>query len=165
MALDITIEYKHIGHSEWIQIAVPPEEYFDDDEDITDIDAVPRYDHSIEYLNDVQKPTLEATRLTVKDNLQGKTLTITERFWNNGENRVIERRDSSGEEEIYWEMIIDVVVSKTPPKSECLRIGRDSGIVQVFLHTFIEQLPDGSEREEIIYPVRETRILTAELEG
>ncbi len=149
MALEVFIDYKRLGSDEWLRMTIPPHEYFDPHEEILGMDSVPRHNHAIDYLKGIPKVCVEATRLTIADTKVGKSGTITETFWNGGENRVIERRDLFGQDD--WELIIDVVVTDDPYVSECLRIGRVRGTIQVLSHVFIERRTDGSEKERVMY--------------
>jgi hypothetical protein len=154
--MEITIDYKLLTKPEWLHVTLLAEEYFDfhylDEGELLDIDSISKYDYAFEYINGISRCDVEITKLNISDHFSGKSLTITERFWNGGENQVIERSDSYSAPGGYWELIIDVLVSKTPQVNEILRLGRVSGVITVYLHSFIDRLADGTERIRTVYP-------------
>lgn len=65
---------------------------------------------------------------------------ITERFWNNRQNTIIERidMDLSKFQIIYNEIIIETLIKVNPNKWEILRMERKEQIMQPIFHSFIE---------------------------
>jgi hypothetical protein len=151
MAVAVTIDYRLVGQAKWERIVVPPSEYFDVDEEPLDVDSVAQNNHAIDYVSGVPHSDIEATRLTIMNDSVGNSRTITEMFWNGGENRIIERTDLSDGACNYWELILDVLVSDEPCVYEIMRMGRLDGILQVLSHVFIERRSDGSEQERVVF--------------
>jgi len=58
------------------------------------IDSVPIYDHAIDYLTDIADAAIQGTIITISDIAKSTIITITEAFWSDLKNRVIERVDS-----------------------------------------------------------------------
>ena len=91
--IQIAIEYKLNNSLHWQSVELTPSEYFDlePDENI-ELDCIPKYNHAIEYLN-LQPEQIVATKLILVDQTVESKRSIVERFWNAGENRLIERTD------------------------------------------------------------------------
>jgi len=85
------------------------------------------------------------TKLTLSDKAQKAERVIRETFWNDGQNRVIEREDGSFAP--YWEAIVETKISEFPPVWEVLRLGRRQGILIPWYHGFIRDNEDGSQTE------------------
>ncbi len=92
------------------------------------------------------------TRLRISDIEAQITKVITETFWNQGNNRIVERIDSRNSEVFYWLMIIDTKVQDNPTIWEILRIEKEDNLPKISHHSFIKDNEDGSQAEMNIYP-------------
>lgn len=142
--ISIKLEYMLLDSNIWASVTLLPEEYFDldPDEEIT-LDCVPKYNHAIDYL-DCDKVC--NTRLEISDLSTKATRGITETFWNDGKNRIIERIDK-GSGLDYNEMILEITVSESPLTWEIVRLHRQDGLLIPNYHGYITKNADGSETE------------------
>lgn len=150
----IRIDYQLVDSSEWCQIHLSPEQYFDLEvgEELSIGESVARFNHAIEYL-DIPLEKLRATRLVVEDGEAGKRREISESYWKNGRNSLIERRDFLHDKETYYEMIQEIHMAENPPTWEIIRVIREDNILQPIFHSRIVTNPDGSERETILLSI------------
>jgi hypothetical protein len=147
MATDtkVTIEFKLQGSEEWLSIPLSTDQYFDlEPGERPSMNSVPDYVHAVQYLK-VPRESVHMTRLTLEDSSDQARRFITETFWNQGENRVIERLDTGTKP--FWEMIVEVKVIESPPTWEILRLRRQDGIPLPSYHGFITNNEDGSQTE------------------
>lgn len=147
--MKILIDYSlHTGDKQTIELT--PEAYFDLEpgEEAT-LKSVPRHDHAVEYLP-VALSQVRMTRLQLLNEAVGTRRSITESFWNDGKNRVIERLDSGPVP--YWEMIFDSLVSEEPKVREILRLVRQDDALTPVYHGFFQSNTDGSRTETKIFP-------------
>src|SRR5262249_49510069 len=122
-----------------------PDEFFElEPGERATMDSVPRQNHGIDYL-EFAPQTIRMTRITIIDDVQKSVRVICETFWNNGQNRVIERTDRGVSE--YWEMILKIRINEAPPTWEILRLGRQDGTLSPLYHGLIQQNSNGSETE------------------
>jgi hypothetical protein len=153
MPIDIRIDYRLNGSAELLRKRFSPEAYFDlDPGETPEVDSVPQRNNAIEYLEGISRRDVEFTRLQIHDNVAGKTRVVTTTYWNDGENGIAEVSESSGGVQDYWELILDSLVSSSPRVNEILRVGREAGIIKIYMHDFIETRADGTERERMIFP-------------
>jgi hypothetical protein len=146
--IQVTIDYKLINSDRWESVEISPDVYFElDPGEEIELNSIPRYNHAIQYLNLAPK-TILITKLTLVDKLRNNERLIVETFWNNGENRVIERIDRDSHP--YWEMILESKISNSPPLWEILRLGRQDGCLTRLYHGFIQESNDGSQTETLI---------------
>src|SRR5262249_33848733 len=117
------------------------------------LDSVPKYNHAVDYL-DIDRRLIRNTIIKLRDSQTTATLTITETFWNEGKNRIIERTDTGPGGE-YWEVIVDTQAQDQSPIVEILRFGRQDGLITPWYHGFIARNQDGSETETKVYPKEE----------
>ena len=144
--VSITIEYQILGSTKWESVELSPEDYFDLDEGEEIVwDSVPMRNHAADYLG-VDKSKIGSTKLKITDSSTQVTKLITETFWNNGKNRVIERTDTGPGIE-YWELILEGIVSEQPVIWEVLRLDKLKGILTPSYHGFLQLNDDGSETE------------------
>lgn len=143
--IHITIEYKLTDSIDWKSLELTHAEYFElePDEEV-ELDSLPKYNHAIEYL-ELERHQVAATRIILIDEALKAKRSIVEKFWNQGENRLIERTDIG--ENQYWEMILEVQVSKKPPLWEIVRVGREDGVLTPWYHAFLQDNDDGSQTE------------------
>jgi len=146
--IQISIEYKLVDNSCWESLELTADEYFDlEPDERPELDSIPKYNHALDYLN-LESQRVSATKISLIDeNMAAKRL-IVEKFWNGGKNRLIERTDAG--KNPYWETILEVLVSETPPLWEIIRIGREKGIMTPWYHGFIEDKNDGTQKEVLI---------------
>ena len=146
----IEISWRSSGSDDWLSRSVSPLEYFEPDERSFEFDSIPRFDHAVEYLS-LKRDDVAATKITLTNSKQKRSRMISEKFWNNGKNRIIERFDES--DAPYWEMILESRSVEHPKTVEIMRIGRDpDGIVGPLSHVFLTEQEDGSHSEIIVYP-------------
>jgi hypothetical protein len=143
--IQIAIEYKLNNSIHWQSVELTPSEYFDlEPDEKIELDCIPKYNHAIEYLN-LQSERIVATKLILIDPTAESKRFIVERFWNGGENRLIERTDIGAN--TYWELILEHQISKDPLLWEIVRLGRENGIVTPWYHGFLQDNDDGSQTE------------------
>ncbi len=145
----IKLGYKLLGSKEWRSIDFLPESYFElESDEIVGLDSNPFYNHVIDYLVEdleVQKESVMATKVHLSDELTKQERLITESFWNNGRNRLIERQDIG--DQPYSEIILEMLVSEVPEVWEVLRCDRLSGVLSPSYHAKIQDREDGSQAE------------------
>lgn len=159
----ITIEIQYIvqNNQNLQSFFLYPFEYFDLEEDEQiDLDCCPKFNHAFEYINnnhsnfkDEYKNIL-FTKLLLTDLKHKKHRQITERFWSNGKNKIIERidLDLTRFKIIFKEIIIETLVTENPPTWEIIRLNQEDGIMLPIFHSFIEEKENGEqiEQEKII---------------
>ncbi len=143
--LRIAIGYKTSESDAWVSVVLSPEEYFDiEPDEVVGLNSVPKHNHGIDYLA-LDRLSVTTTKITLTDLRSGSSRVMQESFWNNGQNRVIERTDSGDDE--YWEMILDTHPDGSPLQREILRLVRRDGVVTPIYHGFFRQNQDGSKSE------------------
>lgn len=155
MTIEIFIDYRMHGSSEWETVEFTPEEYYDhsyyeDDNDPVEWDSVPEWDEAIEYL-DVDPVLVANTRLRICDTELGATRTITTIFWNYGRNQIVERIDKEPEGSDYA-MIQSVRLQDNPVIWEIMRFKRRDDVLEMEFHSFIQDNEDGSQSEKKVFP-------------
>jgi hypothetical protein len=146
--MQISIAYKVKESTEWEMITLSPDEYLDLEPGEEIEDCIPIYDHAIDYL-DVDRKSISDTKIIVRE-ANGQQQVITETFWNQGENRIIERTDSGFKS--FWLMIIEIKLKDTPPTWEIMRFEREDSIPKLCYHDLIQENEDGSQTETSVYP-------------
>jgi hypothetical protein len=153
--LAIEIQYKIHNSPDWHSLDLTPEQYFDlEDNEPIEIDCIPRYNHAIDYLKDLnlwQKKTIIVTRINLIDFSKKEQRQITERFWNQGKNRIIERidLDLGTFHTKYNEILIETQIKENPSQWQIMRLNRQDGIISPIFHGLIEENSDGSESENL----------------
>lgn len=143
----INLSYKLEDESNWFSQDIPPEKYFElENGEIVEIDCVPAHNHAIDYLDDLIKIKVKATRIILNDMYLKKKRIISESFWNGQKNRVIERIDFEPDEH-YNEIIIESQISVKPVITEIMRLVRNEDVLNPIYHGFIQTNPDGTETE------------------
>ena len=105
-----------------------PEDDFDlDDGEALSWDCVPQHSHAIDY-SEIEKRMIRNTKVTITDENSKVTKQITETFWDEGKNRVVECTDT-GPSVNCWELIVEIMINETPPTWEILRLDRAEGVV------------------------------------
>jgi len=141
----ITIEYKLTDSSSWEFLELTPDEYFElEANEKVSLDSIPQHNHAIQYLG-IEEQRVIATKIILIDEAKQAKRTLVERFWNQGENRLIERTDIG--EKPYTEIILEIQVSKEPPLWEIIRIGREDGVLTPWYHAFLQDNDDDSQTE------------------
>ena len=151
--IDVKIQYRRFGSDEWHLLQLTPEEYFElEVNEIPSLESIPVHNHIIEYIG-VEASKIRNTMVLVSDAIAKKSYSISEVFWNDGLNRVIERVDKdliSDVPQVQWELIVNTVVASedvATPGLEVLRLSRESGFVVPTFHGFYKRNQDGSEVE------------------
>ena len=148
LQMQISITYKVKESTKWEMITLSPNEYLDLEPDEEIEDCIPIYDHAIDYL-DIDRKSISNTKLIVRE-ANGQQQVTTETFWNQGENRLIERTDSGLKSS--WLMIITIKLKDIPLTWEILRFEREDSIPKLCYHVFIQENEDGSQTETAVYP-------------
>jgi hypothetical protein len=148
-SVSINIKYKLIHEQSWVNIDLTPQEYFDleEYEDI-ETDSIPLFNHALDYIK-TDKEKVEITQIIIHDSAKQAQITITETFWGNQDNRIIERIDVGTVEEGEL-IIVESKIKDIPLIYEVIRFNRKEGILVPEYHGFITQNADGSESEEKI---------------
>ncbi len=144
----IKISYLISGLDEWKSLELSPHEYFDfqyTDIHDSDIDSVPKYDHAIDYIN-IDKKEVSATILQLSDRISEERIEIRTSYWNDGNNMIIERRDS-GPNRLYYELIYSFKMSERPETYEIFRAVKKDCIFVPVYHGIIKNNTDGSQSE------------------
>ena len=76
---------------------------------------------------------------------------ISETFWNDGKNRIIEVSES-GDRAPRSELIVETRVNENPILIEIVRAWKDNAYWKMAFHVFIEGDPNGAETETQVYP-------------
>ena len=153
--ISIEIQYLINNSPELKSYQLSPNDYFDlEENEAIEIDCCPKYSHACEYIkekdnslvNDILFTKILLTDLGKKEHRQ-----ITEKFWNKGQNRIIERIDIDliQFKIIYNEIIIETLINVNPNKWEIIRLERNNQIMQPIFHSFIED-NNGQEKEQQI---------------
>lgn len=141
----ITIEYKLTDSNSWEFLELTPDEYFElEANEKVSLDSIPQHNHAIQYLG-IEHQRVSTTKIILIDEAKKVKRTLVERFWNKGENRLIERTDIA--DKPYSEIILEIQVSKEPPLWEIIRIGREDGVLTPWYHAFLQDNDDGSQTE------------------
>lgn len=149
--LTVVIKYKRKHDADWQTVTLPYDAYFESDQDDPlNVDSVPIHDHAIDYLSDLPASEIQATKLDISDTDNNLSISITETFWNNFNNRVIERVDF-GFQETYNEIIIQSRTQEEPVVTEVIRLVRQQGVLTAVYHGFISDNPDGSQSEHMVF--------------
>lgn len=131
-------------------------EYFDlEENEIIDINSCPKYNHGEEYLKqnkDFVINDLLFTKILLTDLRKKEHRQISERFWNEKQNKIIERidLDLTKFQVIYNEIIIETLINVNPNKWEILRLERNNQIMQPIFHSFIEDNQGKENEQEIV---------------
>jgi hypothetical protein len=152
MSVKVYIDYKLFGSSGWETVEFSPENYFDlDPGEEIEYDCVPDFSHAIDYL-DIDITLVSHTRVRVTDNELKKSRTTNSAFWNQGNNSITRRVDEEiGIVDKFT--VISMKISDNPPVWETLRIQEDNDVPIIEFHSFITDQDDGTETEEVIYPM------------
>lgn len=143
--IKIQINFLEKGQNVWQCFALEPDAYFDEDDAPFSWDSVPRYNHAVDYL-DNPSASLQATKLVIEVAEVHKVL-ITETFWNNGRNRLIERIDEDNGV-CEREVIIKLLQSDDPETWEIIRCHQTNGFFNINYHGLIATNSDGTESEK-----------------
>jgi hypothetical protein len=147
----IKIEYKLNNSTDWLEVNLDPEEYFDlDPDEEVEWDCVPIFNHALEYLN-IDKKLVKNTRITVIDHKANVNKCIVETFWHQGENTIVEVTISGSVS--HWEMIICTKLLESSFTWKILRFHKENNIPTLSYHGLFKDNEDGSEEELIIYQV------------
>jgi hypothetical protein len=156
MTVSIDIDYRLIDSPNWITVSIKPEEYFDKsyfeeypDEEF-EWDSVPELNHAIDYL-DVESSMVSHTRIRIFDDKANVNSTLSQTFWNSGENFISERIDKHLDK-VEELTILNIKLRENPVEWEVLRIQKEHGVPMLEFHSVITDNEDGSQKERIIYP-------------
>jgi hypothetical protein len=143
--IDITIDFKRTNSTDWESVRLTPEEFFElEPGETPGLDSVPAHDHAVQYLQ-FDPRRVRTTRLSIRDPARNDERRIIETFWNDGQNRVIERIDTGAAP--HWEMILEMHVGEGPTVWEIVRLGREGDVLVPLHHGHITDNQDGSQTE------------------
>jgi hypothetical protein len=149
--ITITVEYKLSNSAEYCEVELEPEEYFDLElNEKAEWDSVPKFNDTLDYLN-IDKEKVQYIKTTIMDQETNTNLCFVDTFWNQGENRIIEKTISGSRS--YWEMIICTKLLESSFTWELLRFHKENNIPTLSYHGLFKDNEDGSEEELIIYRV------------
>lgn len=149
--VSIKIQYKLRGSSDWCEIQLDPENYFDlcPDEEI-EWDCIPIFNDTRDYLEG-NKNLLQYVKTIIVDHKANVRKCFVETYWNNGENSIIEK-DISGSVSLR-ETIINVKLRESNFTWELIRFHKEDNIPILSYHGLFKDNEDGSEEELIIYRI------------
>lgn len=151
MNVSIRLMFRLLGSGTWESISLSPEEYFERDEPAPmGMDALPRFNHAVEYLN-VERSMVSHTKLMLCDAATQQTRTITEVFWNRGRNRFIERTDS-GMPARGRVLVYEMLRSDSPETWDVVRLEGQDESLEVISHAIITANENASESMVSVYP-------------
>ena len=144
--VSIKIKYALIGEEEWHTVDIFPQDYFDLDEgEVIEVDSIPMYNHAIDYIKKDSNKVIN-TIIIIEDKGNKEKMVINESFWNNQQNRIIEK--------IYFGIdfreelvIVETKVKDKPIVYEITKAIRKDGILMPVYHGFITENDDGSQTE------------------
>jgi len=100
--VQVTLRFRKTGEAEWYQENISTQKYFDlEPNEVADVGSIPRFNHAIDYIG-LHTSEVANTQIRIVDTEVESSIVITETFWNNGNNRIIERVDASPTSS-YWE--------------------------------------------------------------
>jgi hypothetical protein len=150
---NIIIKYKLNNEEKWRIIDIPPEEYFDLEEDeIVEVDCVPMYLDPIDYI-DENPERITNTKAIIVDEDCGKKIIMTTTYWNNHKNSIAEvmKFDKATKEKMdfdndcyYYELILDKQLQDDPLVYEIIRITKKGDSLIPVYHS-ITKMVDGFE--------------------
>lgn len=148
-SVSVNIKYKLIHEQFWVNIDLEPQEYFElEEHEEIEVDSIPLFNHALDYIK-TDKDRVEITQILIHDSVKQAQIIITETFWGNQNNRIIERIDTGTNEEGEL-IIVESKIKDIPLVYEIIRFNRKEGILVPEYHGFITQNADGSESEEKI---------------
>lgn len=140
----VSLSFKLICSDEWQNISLSASDYFYREEDITNIDAIPKHNHAWGYLNGINKEKLSQTKLQLLNRNTGDRIVITEVLWNALEDILIERIDE-GPNRRQHTIIYTSSVKKNPYTYQVIRLEKENDMFVPFSHYLVEVSDDGSE--------------------
>jgi hypothetical protein len=157
MTVTVEIDYKLLNTLDWQSISLMPEEYFDKsyfeeypDEEF-EWNSVADFNDAVDYL-DLDPSTVSHTRIRIYDDKANVQSTLSQTFWNNGENHIFEQVDKHTQK-VEELIVICIKLRENPTEWEILRIQKEDGMPVLELHSVITDNEDGSQKERLIYPV------------
>lgn len=130
-----------------------PEQYFDLDpeekeKDGYTVESVPRFLDIRDYLEERDKSLRDSditnVNVFLRDVKKNAGISFYHTYWNNGENMLIERRDSTPLES-YHEIIIQLTIDRCI--CETLRFVEENGIMHPTMHSHILNNADGTQSD------------------
>lgn len=145
-SVSVNIKYKLVNEQSWVNLAISPQEYFDlEEHEKIEVDSIPIYNHALDYINK-NKKEIEITQIAIYDHIKHARIIITETFWDNQNNRIIERIDTGKADEGEL-IIVESKIRDNPLVYEIIRFNRKDEILIPEYHGFITQNSDGSQTE------------------
>ena len=152
--LTITIDFKLINGTDLHTLALSANEYFDSDSrflvDNFSPTSIPKYFHAIDYL-EYQPNQVQYTLLKISDESRGTSRLVSETFWNNGKNRLIQRHDITPSEKDEL-IIIDIETNENPEIKQILRFGAEDKLLKLEAHAIVQKNRNGSFKEKFVFP-------------
>ena len=153
MKINIKITYRLKNNIEWMILHPAPEQYFDPDPEEEekgeyDIESVPRFLDVRDYLEErdesLRDSDITNVNVFLRDFEKHAETSLYHTYWNNGENMLIERRDSTPLES-YHEIIIQLTIDRCI--CETLRFVEENGIMRPTMHSHILNNADGTQSD------------------
>jgi hypothetical protein len=145
MAVSIEISYKRTINCDndiiGKQYVISPEQYFDvnslGENKSFDHDTLPRYDHAIEYLSNLEtefdKRRISETKILIKSKEGRKIKIISEKFWNEGNNCLMECLDLYADNYRHQLIISTLIDGKY---KEIIKLFKENGMDTFDLTTY-----------------------------
>ena len=153
MGIHIKITYRLRSHTEWITLHPTPEQYFapdpeEEEKGEYDVESPPRFSDVRDYLEErdesLQDSDITNVNVFLKDFEKQAEISFYHTYWNNGENMLIERRDSTPLES-YHEIIVQLAIDRCI--CETLRFVEENGIMHPTMHSHILNNADGTQSD------------------
>lgn len=142
----VKIKYKLFEKETWQTLILSTKEYFDLEEgEQIEVNSVPFFNHAIDYIKQ-DKEKIEITKIIIEEKDSNKQLIISEVFWNDQNNRIIERTYSNTNI-IEQLLITETQIQQNPLVYEIIRATRKDGVLFPEYHGFITEQKDGSQTE------------------
>ena len=152
MEISIEISYKYrtgeVNNVIGKQYALLPEQYFDlnslDENESVNIDTLPSYNHALEYFCRLEpnfdRKKLSETKIILRQGL--KTKIVSEKFWNEGNNCLIECLDLYPDD--YSNVLIVATLVDGKFQEETLRIIKEIGMdtFEIVSHSIVDVRTD-----------------------
>ena len=133
-SFQIAIEYQLTDSLDWHALELTPDEYFRlEPNEKVQLRSLPKYNHAFQYLS-LERDRLSGTKIVLIDKSLNVQRYIVERFWNKGQNRLLEKTDI--DRQIYGETILEIMIGKEPPLWEIVKVMRQDGVLTSWYRGF-----------------------------
>ncbi len=144
--ISIEIHYKRLNDTSWNKIILPPDIYFDLDEDEkAEVDSVPDYSNPLNYI-DRETNDIINIKILINDFKNNAWRTISYTYWNDQKSFIAERIDYINKT-TKTEIIISADIQQDPRITDIIRAIRKDGMLFPIYHGVIKDNPDVSQQE------------------